>query len=87
MIKEYNKMQYKMEYHEGYYAAGNGIAFDETKSKAWQEGYDDGIAAIYDMKRECKDRNTISLKACEQCEYKYCSKAVGAFNKIINGDN
>lgn len=37
----------KLEYHEGYYAAGNGIPFDESWSPAQQEGYHDGIQSIY----------------------------------------
>ena len=36
-----------IEYHEGYYAAGNGIPYDEHASEAWKEGYGDGIATLY----------------------------------------
>lgn len=39
---------YKLEYHEGYYAAGNGIPFDESWSDAKKEGYRDGKATIND---------------------------------------
>ena len=38
---------WKLEYHEGYYAAGNEIPFDESKSDAWKEGYRDGEATLY----------------------------------------
>lgn len=37
----------KLEYHEGYYAAGNGIPFDASWSAAQQEGYADGILSLY----------------------------------------
>lgn len=37
---------YKFEYHEGVYAAGNDIPFDENKSQAWQDGWKDGNATI-----------------------------------------
>ena len=39
---------WKMEYHEGYYAAGNGIPFDESWSDAKNEGSRDGKATIND---------------------------------------
>ena len=29
---------FNMEYHEGFYAVGNNIPFDENKSKDWKEG-------------------------------------------------
>lgn len=41
------RMNYKLEYHEGYYAAGNGIPYDEAWSNARKEGYCDGIASLY----------------------------------------
>ena len=37
---------YKREYHEGYYAAGNNIPFDENKSQAWKDGWNDGFESI-----------------------------------------
>ena len=37
----------RFEYHEGYYAAGNGVSFDEHQSEAWKEGYRDGFKTIY----------------------------------------
>lgn len=37
---------YKLEYHEGYYAAGNGIPFDESWSDAKKEGYRYGKRTI-----------------------------------------
>lgn len=46
-IRQADKMIYKFEYHEGYYAAGNNISYDENKSDAWKEGYADGIASLY----------------------------------------
>ena len=46
MISE-KLMEYKIEYHEGYYAAGNNIPFDESWSEARKEGYRDGIASLY----------------------------------------
>ena len=36
----------KIEYHEGYFCAGNGIPFDENQSEAWKEGYQDGMATL-----------------------------------------
>ena len=38
---------WRLEYHEGYYAAGNGIKFDDKKSDAWKEGYRDGERSLY----------------------------------------
>ena len=40
-------MDYKIEYHEGYYAAGNGIPYDDAWSDAKKEGFRDGIASLY----------------------------------------
>lgn len=40
-------LKYKFEYHEGFYAAGNGIPFDKSWSHARQEGYLDGIQSLY----------------------------------------
>ena len=37
---------YKLEYHEGYYAAGNDISFDESWSDSKKEGYRDGKRAL-----------------------------------------
>lgn len=37
----------KIEYHEGYYAAGNNIPFDEDQTEAWKEGWHDGYQSIY----------------------------------------
>ena len=37
----------KLEYHEGYYAAGNDIPYDENASEAWKEGYYDGYLALF----------------------------------------
>ena len=37
----------KLEYHEGFYAAGNDIPYDENASEAWKEGYRDGCEALY----------------------------------------
>lgn len=42
-MKKYNKV----EYHEGYYAAGNNIPFDENKSQEWKDGWNDGFESIY----------------------------------------
>ena len=36
----------KIEYHEGYFCAGNGIPFDENQSEDWKEGYQDGMATL-----------------------------------------
>lgn len=36
----------KIEYHEGYFCAGNGIPFDENQSEDWKEGYLDGMATL-----------------------------------------
>ena len=38
---------FNIEYHEGYYAVGNNIPFDENKSKDWKEGWNDGWHALY----------------------------------------
>lgn len=37
---------WNFEYHEGVWAAGNGIPFNKNKSRAWQEGWKDGNATI-----------------------------------------
>lgn len=39
---------FNFEYHEGYYAVGNGIPFDKNQSKDWQEGWKDGYYSLYD---------------------------------------
>lgn len=36
----------KIEYHVGYFCAGNGIPFDENQSEDWKEGYQDGMATL-----------------------------------------
>ena len=38
---------WKHEYYEGFYAAGNGIKFNNKMSDAWKEGYKDGEFALY----------------------------------------
>ena len=38
---------WKHEYHEGFYAVGNGIEFNNKMSDAWKEGYKDGEFALY----------------------------------------
>lgn len=38
---------YRMEYLNGFMAAGNGIPFDETKSQAWKDGWNDSYEAMY----------------------------------------
>ena len=40
-------LEYKLEYHEGYFAAGNNIPYSEDKTEAWKEGYRDGKATLY----------------------------------------
>ena len=42
-----NYLEYKLEYHEGYFAAGNNIPYSEDKTEAWKEGYRDGKATLY----------------------------------------
>ncbi len=37
----------KIEYHEGYFCAGNGIPFDENQSEDWKEGWNDGWHSLY----------------------------------------
>ena len=37
---------YELEYHEGMYAVGNDIPFDETKSQAWKDGWNDGYGTL-----------------------------------------
>ena len=37
----------KIEYHEGYFCAGNGIPFDENQSENWKEGWSDGWNSLY----------------------------------------
>ena len=46
MNNEY--MKRKFEYHEGYYAVGNNIPYDENQTDSWKEGYRDGYYSIYD---------------------------------------
>lgn len=41
-------IKYKMEYHDGYYSAGNNIPYDKNKSELWKEGYKDGYYSLYD---------------------------------------
>lgn len=53
-----NNINYKIEYHEGYYSVGNNIPFDNNKSEAWKEGYIDGEYSIYgesEHDKEMKD--------------------------------
>lgn len=45
-MTEEEKMKWKIEYHDGYYSAGNDIPFDENKSMAWKEGCWDGMATL-----------------------------------------
>ena len=37
----------KLQYHEGFYAAGNAIPWDENASDDWKEGYVDGEYSLY----------------------------------------
>lgn len=46
-LKENEIFDRKLEYHEGYYAAGNDIPYDENASEAWKEGYRDGCASLF----------------------------------------
>lgn len=40
------QINYKFEYHEGYYAAGNNIPYDPEQTDAWKEGWLDGMASL-----------------------------------------
>ncbi|MBQ6520570.1 MAG: hypothetical protein IJI14_17815 [Anaerolineaceae bacterium] len=46
-LSSQSQQERKFEYHEGFYAAGNGIPFDASWSAARQEGYQDGIQSLY----------------------------------------
>ena len=37
---------YKTEYLDGYMSEGHGIPFDESKSQAWKDGWNDSYEAM-----------------------------------------
>lgn len=47
MTYEEEVVKYRLEYHDGYFSAGNDIPFDENQSEAWKEGYRDGWESLY----------------------------------------
>lgn len=45
-MTEEERIKKKIDYHEGYFCAGNGFPFDESQSEDWKEGYRGGIATL-----------------------------------------
>ena len=45
----------KLEYHDGYYCAGNNIPYDKNQTESWKEGWKDGYYSIYEEEYQESD--------------------------------